>query len=112
MNAVTALLERLEGGDPTAAEALLPLVYTELRRLAAARMANERPGGTLQATALVHEAWLRVAGEREDCHFANRAHFFAVAAEAMRRILIERARARLRIKRGGGKEHVAIDGID
>ena len=112
MNDVTALLEKLEGGDLHAAEALLPLVYTELRRLASARMANERPGATLQPTALVHEAWLRVAGEREECRFANRAHFFAAAAEAMRRILIERARARLRYKRGGGKDHVPIDEIE
>ena len=112
MNDVTALLEKLEGGDLHAAEALLPLVYTELRRLASAKMANERPGATLQPTALVHEAWLRVAGECEACGFANRAHFFAAAAEAMRRILIERARARLRNKRGGGREHVPIDEIE
>lgn len=112
MNAVTALLEKIECGDLHAADALLPLVYTELRRLASARMANERPGATLQPTALVHEAWLRVAGEREECRFANRAHFFAAAAEAMRRILIERARARQRNKRGGGREHIPIDEIE
>jgi RNA polymerase sigma factor (TIGR02999 family) len=111
-NDVTALLEKLEGGDPQAAEALLPLVYTELRRLASARMTGERPGATLQPTALVHEAWLRVAGEGDGGRFATRAHFFAAAAEAMRRILIERARSRLRIKRGGGHEHVPMDGID
>src|SRR5690606_19022731 len=88
---VTPLLHRIGQGDPSAADQLLPLVYDELRRLAAARMARESSGQTLQATALVHEAWLRLGGDRQPA-WANRAHFFAAAAEAMRRILIDRAR--------------------
>ncbi|MDQ5978345.1 MAG: hypothetical protein QG602_1319, partial [Verrucomicrobiota bacterium] len=88
---VTPLLQRINSGDPTAAEELLPLVYDELRRLAASRMARESPGQTLQATALVHEAWLRLGGDDQPA-WANRAHFFASAAEAMRRILIDNAR--------------------
>ena len=94
----------IQQGDPKAANELLPLIYAELRRLAAARMAREQPGHTLQATALVHEAWLRLG----DGVFANRAHFFASASEAMRRILIERARRKDREKRGGGAEHVDV----
>jgi len=92
MSDVTHILERVEQGDGQAAEELLPLVYEELRRLAAHRMAQEAPGQTLQATALVHEAWLRLVGHGNKARFQNRAHFFAAAAEAMRRILIERAR--------------------
>jgi RNA polymerase sigma factor (TIGR02999 family) len=96
---VTRILAAIEGGDPSAAARLLPLVYDELRKLAAARMASEKPGQTLNATALVHEAYLRLIGDQQ---FNGRGHFFAAAAEAMRRILVERARARQRVKRGGG----------
>lgn len=108
MNEITEALQAVEDGVPHAAETLLPLVYEELRRLAAARMAQEAPGQTLQATALVHEAWLRMvdAGERT---WENRAHFFGAAAEAMRRILIENARRKSRLKRGGGQLRVDID---
>jgi len=97
--------------QPEAAEALLPLVYEELRRLAAAKMANESGTQTLQPTALVHEAWLRLGGPRQG-QWQNRAHFFAAAAEAMRRILIERARRRARPKHGAGKPHVDISQIE
>jgi RNA polymerase sigma factor (TIGR02999 family) len=97
MNEVTRILSEIEPGDPSAAERLLPLVYDELRRLAAVRMANERADHTLDATALVHEAYLRLVGDQR---FDNRGHFFAAAAEAMRRILIESARAKGRLKRG------------
>src|SRR5215472_3798353 len=89
---VTRILNAAQQGDPNAADQLLPLVYEELRKLAAARMANEAAGHTLQPTALVHEAWLRLTNNEPNTQFANRAHFFAAAAEAMRRILIERAR--------------------
>ena len=99
MTDVTRLLEAATRGDPKAAAELLPLVYDELRKLAAARMAGERPGHTLQPTALVHEAYLRLVGDQQ---FSGRGHFFAAAAEAMRRILVERARARQRLKRGSG----------
>lgn len=92
---VTRLLERVQQGDPKAAGELLPVVYEELRKIAAARMANEQPGQTLQPTALVHEAWLRLGGDQQP-HWQNRAHFFGAAAEAMRRILIDRARKRQR----------------
>src|SRR5256885_13608683 len=101
---VTQILERVDKGDGKAAEELLPLVYEELRKLAAHKMAQEAAGHTLQATALVHEAWLRLAGPRESQAWQNRAHFFGAAAEAMRRILIERARAKARLRRGGGRE--------
>ena len=104
MNDVTGILAAIEAGDPHAAEQLLPLVYDELRRLAARRLANEKPGQTLQATALVHEAYLRLVGGASPQHFNGRGHFFAAAAEALRRILVERARARQRIKRGGGAQ--------
>lgn len=103
---VTPLLHRISQGDPSAADQLLPLVYDELRRLAAARMARESPGQTLQATALVHEAWLRLGGDRQPA-WANRAHFFAAAAEAMRRILIDRARRKLAEKHGGGLQKLS-----
>jgi RNA polymerase sigma factor (TIGR02999 family) len=96
---VTQILERVEQGDPKAAEELLPLVYEELRKLAAARMANEKPGQTLQPTALVHEAWLKIAGKGNQ-HFANRRHFFKAAASAMQQILIDIARRKLRLKHG------------
>src|SRR4051812_15098171 len=109
MSDITQLLNAIDAGAPKAAEQLLPLVYDELRRLAAYRMAQERPGLTLQPTSLVHEAWLRLG----DGIFANRAHFFAAAAEAMRRILVERARRKMREKRGGGEaEHVDIDEVE
>ena len=104
MSDVTRILDAIQQGDPRAGDELLPLIYAELRRLAAAKMAREQPGHTLQATALVHEAWLRLG----DGGFANRAHFFAAASEAMRRILVERARRKHREKRGGGAEHVDV----
>jgi RNA polymerase sigma factor (TIGR02999 family) len=108
MSDVTRILNSIEQGDPRAADKLLPLIYAELRRLAAQKMAREQPGHTLQATALVHEAWLRLG----DGVFANRAHFFAAASEAMRRILVERARRKHREKRGGGAEHVDVDDLE
>jgi RNA polymerase sigma factor (TIGR02999 family) len=108
MSDVTLILSQLSAGDPTAADKLLSLVDGELRRMAAARLADEKPGQTLQATALVHEAYLRLVGENVEIQFQNRKHFLAVAAEAMRRILVDRARAKLTAKRGGA-ERVAID---
>jgi len=108
---VTQILERVEQGDGKAAEELLPLVYEELRKLAAAKMAQEAGGQTLQPTALVHEAWLRLAGPREGQAWENRGHFFAAAAEAMRRILIENARRKSRLKRGGQQERVDLDQV-
>ena len=111
MSDLTQILERVEQGDSKAAEELLPLVYEELRKLAAHKMANEPPGHTLQPTALVHEAWLRLVGA--DQHpWENRAHFFGAAAEAMRRILVESARRKQRLKRGGGMERVVLGAID
>jgi RNA polymerase sigma factor (TIGR02999 family) len=110
MNDVTRILNSLPGNDPRAAEQLLPLVYEELRKLARARMSNEMPNHTLQATALVHEAYLRLVGN-EDHSWTNRAHFFGAAAEAMRRILIDHARRRKAQRHGGGKEHVPIDDL-
>jgi RNA polymerase sigma factor (TIGR02999 family) len=112
MNAVTLLLTRAEDGDPNAARELMPLVYEELRKLAAARMANEAAGHTLQPTALVHEAWLRLTGNEADMQFANRAHFFAAAADAMRRILIDRARRKSAGKRGGGWERINLENVE
>lgn len=110
MNEITRILNRLPTTDPTAAAELLPVVYEELRKLARARMANELPSHTLQATALVHEAYLRLVGNDESS-WANRAHFFAAAAEAMRRILIDHARHRRAVRHGGGQERIAIDEI-
>lgn len=110
MSDVTQLLCALESGDPQAADQVLPLVYEELRRLAAAKMAQESPGQTLQPTALVHEAWLRLAGENHS--WANRRQFFSAAAEAMRRILIERARQRGRVRHGGGLQRASLDELD
>jgi RNA polymerase sigma factor (TIGR02999 family) len=107
MTDVTQLLNALEQGDPHAAEQLLPLVYEELRKLAAQRMAQEQPGQTLQPTALVHEAYLRLVGQG-DPGWQNRAHFFAAAAEAMRRILLNHARDRKRLKRGGGRVRLEL----
>ena len=104
-------MERVEHGDPKAAAELLPIVYDELRRLAARKMANEAAGHTLQPTALVHEAWMRLGGSDAPT-FQNRAHFFGAAAEAMRRILIEHARRRLAAKRGAGVEVVDLDGLE
>ena len=104
-------MERVEHGDPKAAAELLPIVYEELRRLAAQKMANEAAGHTLQPTALVHEAWMRLGGSDAPT-FQNRAHFFGAAAEAMRRILIEHARRRLAAKRGAGVEVVGLDGLE
>jgi RNA polymerase sigma factor (TIGR02999 family) len=112
MGDVTRILEGAQQGERTAAEQLLPLIYDELRKLAAARMANESAGHTLQPTALVHEAWLRLAGKDADVQFANRAHFFAAAAEAMRRILIERARRKGAEKRGGDWQRIDLDKVD
>ena len=111
VSGITHILGRAEQGDAKAAEELLPLVYDELRRLAASKMANEAPGHTLQPTALVHEAWLRLGGS-EAPPFQNRAHFFGAAAEAMRRILIERARRRVAAKRGAGAAMVNVDEIE
>ena len=111
MSDVTQLLQAVDAGDPKAAAQLLPLVYEELRKLAAAKMAQERPGQTLQATALVHEAWLRLAGPDEQKAWNNRGHFFGAAAEAMRRILIDRARQKARIRHGGALERVDLEHV-
>jgi RNA polymerase sigma factor (TIGR02999 family) len=105
---VTQILSRIESGDLTASEQLLPLVYQELRHLAAQRLAQEKPGQTLQATALVHEAYLRLVDHSPAQHWNSRGHFYAAAAEAMRRILIESARRRSRQKRGGGLERIEL----
>ena len=111
MNDVTRILHSIQHGDPKAADELLPLVYGELRKLAAARMAQESPGQTLQPTALVHEAWLRLVGDANP-KFDGRGHFFAAAAEAMRRILIDNARRKKAQRHGGGKEHVDISDLE
>jgi RNA polymerase sigma factor (TIGR02999 family) len=103
---VTQILSAIEAGDPTAAAGLLPLVYDELRKLAGARLAYEKPGQTLDATALVHEAYLRLVGDQR---FDGRGHFFAAAAEAIRRILVEQARRRLTVKRGGQVRREDLD---
>jgi RNA polymerase sigma factor (TIGR02999 family) len=105
MNEVTSILTAIEEGDPHAAAQLLPLVYDELRKLAAGHVANEGPGHTLNATALVHEAYLRLVGDQQ---FDNRGHFFAAAAEAMRRILVENARSKRRLKRGGDRVRLEL----
>jgi RNA polymerase sigma factor (TIGR02999 family) len=109
---VTRLLEAAATGDPQAASELLPLVYEELRKLAAARLASEKPGQTLQPTALVHEAYLRLVGGTQPQEWSGRGHFFAAAAEAMRRILLNRARDKQRLKRGGGRMQLDLDQID
>src|SRR3954465_1018968 len=106
MSDVTRLLEAAKAGDRQAAAALLPLVYDELRKLAAGRMAAEAPGHTLDATALVHEAYLRLVGDQ---HFDGRGHFFAAAAEAMRRVLVESARRKKLPKHGGGRRRIELD---
>lgn len=106
MSDVTQILDAASNGDPHAAAELLPLVYEELRKLAAAKMANETPGQTLQPTALVHEAWLRLIGPDGQAQFKSRAHFFGAAAEAMRRILIDRARRKSAVRHGGDQQRV------
>jgi len=111
MSDVTRIIEAIQQGNPRAADELLPLVYVELRKLAASKMANEAAGNTLQPTALVHEAWLRLAGG-ENQKWDTRGHFFAAAAEAMRRILIERARKKKALKRGADFERVNFDNLD
>src|ERR1700677_3991363 len=108
MSEATLLLTAIDQGDPKAAESLLELVYGELRQLAASKMARESPGHTLQPTALVHEAWLRLVGDKNPS-FANRAHFFSAAAEAMRRVLIDRARHKLTLRHGGELQRVDIE---
>ena len=110
MSEVTVILQRLGAGDRSAAEALLPLVYAELRALAGAQLAHERPGHTLQPTALVHEAYLRLAGSESG--FENRSHFLASASQAIRRVLVDHARTRKRDKRGGGRARVDIATVD
>ena len=108
MNEITLILDAIQRGEPNASKELLALIYSELRQLARAKMAGEKPGHTLQPTALVHEAWMRLG----DARFENRAHFFGAAAEAMRRILVERARRKHREKRGGGAEHLDVDDLE
>ena len=110
MGEATKLILAIEAGDPHAADQLLPLVYDELRKLAATRLAHEKPGQTLQATALVHEAYLRLVGADGGQHWDGRGHFFAAAAEAMRRILVEQARKKGRLKRGG--DHRRVDAME
>ncbi len=109
MNEVTRILSAIDQGDPRAAEQLLPLVYEELRKLAAQKLAQEKPGQTLQATALVHEAYLRLVSTETEALWDSRGHFFAAAAEAMRRILIENARRKKRSKHGGDCQRVGLD---
>ena len=111
MSELTVILDRARDGDPKAAEEILPLVYDELRKLAAHRMANEAPGQTLQPTALVHEAWLRLIGDSNQ-QWNGRGHFFAAAAEAMRRILVENARRKRALRHGGDQERVDLAGIE
>jgi RNA polymerase sigma factor (TIGR02999 family) len=108
MSDVTRILSAIDRGDPHAAEQLLPLVYEELRKLAAQKLAQEKPGQTLQATALVHEAYLRLVGEEKESHWDSRRHFFAAAAEAMRRILVDSARRRGAQKRGARRERIDL----
>ena len=116
MNDLAQLLDTLQEGDPVAADQLLVLVYSELRRLAAAKMSREAPGQTMQPTALVHEAWLRIGGGNaaggDGQRWENRAHFFGAAAEAMRRILIDRARRKLAARHGGGQQRIEADEIE
>jgi RNA polymerase sigma factor (TIGR02999 family) len=112
MNEITQVLERIEMGEPSAAEALLPLVYQELRELAAQRLAQEKSGQTLQPTALVHEAYLRLVDVEQRQRWDGRGHFFAAAAEAMRRILVERARQKKAVKHGGGRQRLDADSLE
>ncbi len=109
MSDVTRILSQIESGDPSAAEQLLPLVYNELRKLAAAKLAQEKPGQTLQATALVHDAYIRLVDVEKVQHWNSRGHFFGAAAEAMRRILVENARRKQELKHGGGLQRVDLD---
>ena len=109
MTNITQILSRLDDGDSSAADQLLPLVYSELRKLAAVRLANESPGQTLEATALVHDAYLRIVGGGEERRWDGRGHFFAAAAEAMRRILVENARRKSRRKHGGGMKRQRVE---
>ncbi len=111
MSDVTQILFQIESGDPEAAEQLLPLVYDELRKLAAFKLAQEKPGQTLQATALVHEAYIRLVDTEKEQHWNSRGHFFAAAAEAMRRILVDRARCKGRLKRGGHGQRISLSDI-
>ncbi len=111
LNDVTQLLENIRKGDAQAAAELLPVVYDELRRVAAMKMAGEAPGHTLQPTALVHEAWIRLVAN-ENARWENRAHFFGAAAEAMRRILIDNARRKHAVRHGGGQQRVSFDDVD
>jgi len=112
MDQVTKILERIEAGNPSSSEELLPLVYEELRTLARSRMAQENPGQTLQATALVHEAYIRIAGDGKEMAWNSLGHFFGAAAEAMRRILIESARRKRSKKRGGEFKKIELESID
>src|SRR5438034_7115937 len=112
MSDVTRILSAIEQGDPHAAEKLLPLVYDELRKLAAQKLAQEKPGQTLQATALVHEAYLRLVDVDTVQHWNSRGHFFAAAAEAMRRILVESARHKQRQRHGGGLQRHDLDAVE
>jgi RNA polymerase sigma factor (TIGR02999 family) len=109
---VTGILSQIEQGDPQAAEQLLPLVYNELRKLAAARLAHEKPGQTLQATALVHDAYIRLVDVEKAQHWDSRGHFFAAATEAMRRILVDNAHRKKSLKRGGNRKRIDLDDID
>jgi RNA polymerase sigma factor (TIGR02999 family) len=111
MSEITRILEAIQQGDPHAAEQLLPLVYDELRQLAAHKLAHEKPGQTLQATALVHEAYLRLFGQQEPRSFSDRGHFFAAAAATMRRILIDNARRKQTQKRGGGRQRQPLEAV-
>jgi RNA polymerase sigma factor (TIGR02999 family) len=111
MSEVTLLLNAIAAGEPKASSELLPLVYEELRKLAASKMAHEKPGQTLQATALVHEAWIRMVGSNDQKAWDNRGHFFSAAAEAMRRILVDRARQKARIRHGGALERVDLEHV-
>jgi RNA polymerase sigma factor (TIGR02999 family) len=112
MSDVTQILSAIKDGDPHAAEQLLPLVYDELRKLAAAKLAQEKPGQTLQATALVHEAYLRLVGTDQAQRWDSRGHFFAAAAESMRRILLNRARDKKRVKRGGDRQRIDLEQLE
>jgi RNA polymerase sigma factor (TIGR02999 family) len=109
MNDVSQILRQIQQGESSAADRLLPLVYDELRKLAAARLAHENPGQTLEATALVHEAYLRLVGDNPEKRWDHRGHFFAAAAEAMRRILVEQARRKRRLRHGGGMQRHGLD---
>ena len=112
MNEVTRILAQIGSGDSAASEQLLPIVYDELRKLAAAKLAHEPPGQTLQATALVHDAYLRIVDAKDASHWDSRGHFFAAAAIAMRRLLVEQARSKQRLKRGGDMQRVPIEGLE